>query len=50
MIDNQGGQLEFQSLAASWWTLFDHANHAHASHAIDLPRKSFMQVSLNKST
>ncbi|KAH9678634.1 DUF676 domain-containing protein [Citrus sinensis] len=43
MIDNQGGQLEFQSLAASWWTLFDHANHAHASHAIDLPRKSFMQ-------
>ncbi|KAH9685457.1 hypothetical protein KPL70_013962 [Citrus sinensis] len=50
MLDNQGGQLEFQSLAASLWTLFDHANHAHANHAIILPRNSFMRVSWNKST
>ncbi|GAY33867.1 hypothetical protein CUMW_008420 [Citrus unshiu] len=50
VLDNQGGQLEFQSLATSLWTLFDHANHAHANHAIILPRNSFMRVSWNKST
>ena len=50
VLDSQGDQIEFQSLVASLWTLFDHANHAHANHAIVLSRNSFMRVSWNKST